>query len=82
MGLLILAGVLILLMPGDKTVAFGGSFVVDRFSRFPNCWCWSARSARSCYRSSSGDLQRRKFEYPILILLSTTGMLMLTRRPT
>src|SRR5258708_7121331 len=76
--LLILAGMLILLMPGDTTVAFGGSFVVDRFSRFLKLLVLVG-SVGSILLSVEflRDLQRRKFEYPILILLSTTGMLML-----
>ena len=32
--LLIVAGVLIALMPAEKVVTFGGSFVVDAFARF------------------------------------------------
>ena len=32
--LLVVAGVLIATMGGDKIVAFGGSFVVDRFAKF------------------------------------------------
>jgi NADH-quinone oxidoreductase subunit N len=76
--LLILAGVLILLMPADKTVAFGGSFVVDGFSRYLKLLVLvGSIGAILLSVEFLRDLQRRKFEYPILILLSTTGMLML-----
>jgi NADH-quinone oxidoreductase subunit N len=76
--LLILAGVLILLMPGDKAVAFGGSFVVDGFSRFLKLLVLLGSVGVILLSVEFlRDVQRRKFEYPILILLSTTGMLML-----
>ena len=76
--LLILAGVLILLMPADKTVAFGGSFVVDAFSRYLKLLVLVGSIGVVLLSVEFlRDLQRRKFEYPILILLATTGMLML-----
>jgi len=76
--LLILAGVLILLMPADKTVAFGGSFVVDGFSRYLKLLVLVGSIGVVLLSVEFlRDLQRRKFEYPILILLATTGMLML-----
>jgi NADH-quinone oxidoreductase subunit N len=76
--LLILAGVVILLMPADKTVAFGGSFVIDGFSRYLKLLVLvGSIGAILLSVEFLRDLQRRKFEYPILILLSTTGMLML-----
>jgi NADH-quinone oxidoreductase subunit N len=76
--LLILAGVLILLMPADKTIAFGGSFVIDGFSRYLKLLVLvGSIGAILLSVEFLRDLQRKKFEYPILILLSTTGMLML-----
>src|SRR5450631_3948045 len=76
--LLILAGVLILLMSGERTVAFGGSFVVDRFSKFLKLLVLvGSIGAILLSVEFLRDLQRRRFEYPILILLSTTGMLLL-----
>jgi NADH-quinone oxidoreductase subunit N len=76
--LLILAGVVILLMPADKTVALGGSFVIDGFSRYLKLLVLvGSIGAILLSVEFLRDLQRRKFEYPILILLSTTGMLML-----
>jgi len=76
--LLILAGVLILLMPADKNVAFGGSFAVDAFSRYLKLLVLVGSIGVVLLSVEFlRDLQRRKFEYPILILLATTGMLML-----
>jgi NADH-quinone oxidoreductase subunit N len=76
--LLILAGVLVLLMPADKAVAFGGSFVVDGFSRYLKLLVLVGSIGVILLSVEFlRDLQRRKFEYPILILLATTGMLML-----
>jgi NADH-quinone oxidoreductase subunit N len=76
--LLILAGMLILLMPGDKAVAFGGSFVVDGFSRFLKLLVLLGSVGVILLSVEFlRDVRLRRFEYPILILLSTTGMLML-----
>jgi NADH-quinone oxidoreductase subunit N len=76
--LLILAGVLILLMPADKSVAFGGSFMVDGFSRYLKLLVLVGSIGVVLLSVEFlRDQQRRKFEYPILILLATTGMLML-----
>jgi NADH-quinone oxidoreductase subunit N len=76
--LLILAGVLILLMPGDRTVTFGGSFVVDGFSRYLKLLVLLGSTGVILLSVEFlRDVERRRFEYPILILLSTTGMLML-----
>jgi NADH-quinone oxidoreductase subunit N len=77
-GLLALAGIVIYGMPGKHQEAFNGSFVVDGFGRYlkiltvigsiGTLWLsWD-------FLSQPG---RSKFEYPVLILLSTTGMLLL-----
>jgi NADH-quinone oxidoreductase subunit N len=77
-GLLVLAGVTISLMPQGRTVAFGGSFVVDDFARFLKLLA-VAGSVGALVMSADflKEPERRKFEYPILILFSTAGMLML-----
>jgi NADH-quinone oxidoreductase subunit N len=76
--LLIGAGAAVVFMPGDKIAAFGGSFVVDPFGRFLKVLALTG-SAVAILMSfdylKSEKLER--FEYPILILLSATGMLML-----
>jgi NADH-quinone oxidoreductase subunit N len=76
--LFILAGVVILLMPGDKTAAFGGSFIIDGFSRFLKVLVLTGSVGVILLSGEfMRDPRRRKFEYPILIVLATTGMLML-----
>jgi NADH-quinone oxidoreductase subunit N len=76
--ILVLAGIVILRMPDEKVVAFGGSFVVDGFAKFLKLLTLIGSIGALLL---SGDFlagpDRRKFEYPVLILLSTTGMLML-----
>jgi NADH-quinone oxidoreductase subunit N len=76
--LLLLAGIAIAAMPDDRLVAFGGSFVVDGFAKFLKILTLIGSAGTLLM---SGDFlhspRRHKFEYPILILLSTTGMLML-----
>jgi NADH-quinone oxidoreductase subunit N len=78
MAVLALAGLIIVAMPDRHQEAFGGSFVIDGFARFLKVltvigsfgtlwlsWDFLAAPGRS------------KFEYPVLVLLSTTGMLIL-----
>jgi NADH-quinone oxidoreductase subunit N len=76
--LLIAAGALIVALPEGRLVAFGGSFVLDDFARFLKllALAGSAVAILMSWRYPSAE-QERKFEYSILILLSTTGMLML-----
>jgi NADH-quinone oxidoreductase subunit N len=76
--LLIAAGALVGLMPAEKTVTFGGSFVVDAYARFFKILALIG-SATAILMSMEflSTQDRRKFEYPVLIVLSTTGMLML-----
>jgi NADH-quinone oxidoreductase subunit N len=76
--LLVLAGIAIAMMPDDKTVAFGGSFVVDDFARFLKML--AVIGSIGALAMSADFLKppdRQKFEYPVLILFSTAGMLML-----
>src|ERR1700759_1110312 len=76
--LLVVAGVLIATMGGDKIVAFGGSFVVDRFAKFLKLLVLvGSIGAILLSVEFRRDIDRRKFEYPILILLATAGMLLL-----
>ena len=76
--LLIAAGAVVVLLPGYRLVAFGGSFVVDPFARFLKLL---ALAGSACAILMSFDYLRvekqERYEYPILIVLSTTGMLML-----
>ena len=76
--LLIAAGAVVVWLPGDKLVTFGGSFVVDGFARFLKllALAGSAIAIVMSPRYLAAEKQQR-FEYSILILLSTTGMMML-----
>src|SRR5579871_5544053 len=76
--LLVLAGIAIAAMPDERVAVFNGSFVVDGFAKFLKILAIIGSVGTLVM---SGDFlagpDRRKFEYPVLILLATTGMLML-----
>src|SRR5215831_11118171 len=76
--LLILIGLIVVLLPAGTLATFGGSFVVDGFARFLKLLAL-AGSATAILMSSNylAREKRETFEYSILILLSTTGMMML-----
>jgi NADH-quinone oxidoreductase subunit N len=76
--LLIAAGAIIVWLPEGRLVTFGGSFVLDQFARFLKLLALTG-SATAILMSLDyfAVKQQEKFEYAILILLSTTGMLML-----
>jgi NADH-quinone oxidoreductase subunit N len=75
---LIAVGGIIVYVPQDGVVAFGGSFVVDQFARFLKLL---ALTGSACAILMSFDFpnvgRQQGFEYAVLILLSTTGMLLL-----
>src|ERR1700677_444384 len=76
--LLVAAGAILLWLPPGKLTTFNGSFVVDDFARFLKILALLGSAAAI---AMSLDYVRRerqeRFEYSILILLSTLGMLML-----
>jgi NADH-quinone oxidoreductase subunit N len=76
--LLVIAGTAVVLLPEGKLVAFGGSFVVDNFARFLKVLA-IAGSAAAILMSIDYDRREgeQRFEYSVLIVLSTLGMLML-----
>jgi NADH-quinone oxidoreductase subunit N len=76
--LLVAAGVLVLLLPAGRHVTFGGSFIVDDFARFLKILALIG-SVVTLIMSSEflSDPSRRIFEYSILVLLSTLGMMVL-----
>jgi len=76
--LLVAAGAITLWLPGGTLTTFGGSFIVDPFARFLKLLALtgSAGAILMSFDYLAVEKQQR-FEYPILILLSTTGMLML-----
>jgi NADH-quinone oxidoreductase subunit N len=77
-GLLVTAGLIILWLPAGTLTTFGGSFVVDPFARFLKLLALTG-SAGAILMSFDylAREKQQKFEYPVLIVLSTVGMLML-----
>jgi NADH-quinone oxidoreductase subunit N len=76
--LLLAAGVIVIALPAGKLVAFGGSFVVDDFARFLKILALLG-SAAAILMSIDYDKREKqeRFEYSVLIVLATLGMLML-----
>jgi NADH-quinone oxidoreductase subunit N len=78
LALLVVALLAVLLLPEERVVTLGGSFIVDGFAKFMKVLMLIA-SASAIVLST--DFLRReridRFEYPILIVLSTIGGLML-----
>src|SRR5438034_1012444 len=76
--LLLLAGLIVVWLPAGKLVTFGGSFVVDGFARFLKLLALAGSAAAIVMSSNYLAVEKRgSFEYSILILLSSTGMMML-----
>src|SRR4051794_27173995 len=76
--LLVATGVLELLLPAGKLTTFGGSFIVDDFARFLKVLALIGSAATLILSSEFlSDPSRRIFEYAILVLLSTLGMMVL-----
>ena len=75
---LIVTGVLELWLPGGKLTTFGGSFIVDDFARFLKILALIGSAVTLIlsaeYVSSPSG---RTFEYSILVVLSTLGMMVL-----
>src|ERR1700759_3525091 len=76
--LLVLTGVLELWLPAGKLTTFGGSFIVDDFARFLKILALIGSGATLILSSEFlSDPSRRIFEFAILVLLSTLGMMVL-----
>ncbi|MGO4715664.1 NADH-quinone oxidoreductase subunit NuoN [Bradyrhizobium sp. 2TAF24] len=76
--LLVLTGALVLWLPSGKLVTFNGSFVVDDFARFLKILALiGSGTTLLLSREFLSVPSRRMFEFAILILLSTVGMLIL-----
>src|SRR5215470_12821701 len=76
--LLIATGVLVLMLPAGKLTTFGGSFIVDDYARFLKILALIGSAATLILSSEYlSDPSRRIFEYSILIVLSTLGMMVL-----
>src|SRR6188768_4043135 len=77
-GLLAVVGALELMLPAGKLVTFGGSFIVDDFARFLKILALIGSAATLILSAEFlADPSRRIFEYAILVLLSTLGMMVL-----
>src|SRR3954453_5757621 len=76
--LLVVTGALELMLPAGKLMTFGGSFIVDDFARFLKILAIIG-SAVTLILSTEflSDPSRRIFEFSILVLLSTLGMMVL-----
>ena len=78
LALLFVAFVAVLLLPTSRTVTMGGSFIVDGFAKYMKLLVLLGSAATIAL---SADYLRRegidRFEYPILILLSTIGSMMM-----
>jgi NADH-quinone oxidoreductase subunit N len=76
--LLILAAAIVYSLPSGKLVTFNGSFIVDDFARVVKILTLIGSAATiALARDYLVNEKQQKFEFSILILLSTTGMLML-----
>src|ERR1700680_1952803 len=74
--LLVLTGVIELWLPAGKLTTFGGRFIVYNFARSLKIWTLIG-SAPTLSRPAEflADPPRRIFEYSILVLLSSLGMM-------
>jgi NADH-quinone oxidoreductase subunit N len=76
--LLIVVGIAEVMLPAGKLVTFGGSFIVDDFARFLKVLALIGSGvALIMSREYLEHSTRRIFEFPILVLLSTIGMMVL-----
>jgi NADH-quinone oxidoreductase subunit N len=76
--LLVLVGALELLLPAGKLVTFGGSFIVDDFARFLKILALIGSGVTLILATEFlSDPSRPIFEFAILVLLSTLGMMVL-----
>jgi NADH-quinone oxidoreductase subunit N len=76
--LLIAAGIILLLLPEGKLVSFNGGFVVDGFARFLKILALIGSAAAILLSIDYAKREKQqRFEYSVLIVLSTLGMLML-----
>src|SRR5436190_12523692 len=76
--LLIATGALVLMLPAGKLVTFGGSFIVDDFARFMKILALIGSAATLILATEFlSNASTRIFEYAILVVLSTLGMMVL-----
>jgi NADH-quinone oxidoreductase subunit N len=76
--LLVVTAVLELMLPAGKLTTFGGSFIVDDFARFLKVLALIGSAATLILSAEFlSNPSSRIFEYAILVLLSTLGMMVL-----
>ena len=76
--LLVIVGALVIWLPGDKLVTFGGSFVVDAFAKFMKVLALIGAAVVIVLSLHYFRRERQeRFEYPVLILFSTLGIMVL-----
>ncbi|WP_407170175.1 NADH-quinone oxidoreductase subunit NuoN [Bradyrhizobium sp. ORS 111] len=76
--LLVLTGLLEVWLPAGKLVTFGGSFIVDDFARFLKVLALIGSAATLLLATEFlSQPTGRTFEFSILVLLSTLGMMVL-----
>lgn len=75
---LAIAALLVIFGGGGRTTAFGGTFVVDTFARVMKVLIlFGSAAAITLSVHFMKQAKIEKFEYPILILLATVGMMMM-----
>ena len=76
--LLIITAGLIVTLPAGKLVTFGGSFIVDDFARFLKILALIGSGVTLVLATEFlADASRKIFEFAILVMLSTVGMMIL-----
>jgi NADH-quinone oxidoreductase subunit N len=76
--LLVAAGAVLIWLPAGKLTTFGGSFVVDDFARYLKILALIGSAVAIAMSLDYVEREgQRRFEYAVLVLLSTLGMLML-----
>src|SRR6201984_3324575 len=76
--LLVIVGIIELALPSGKLTTFGGSFIVDDFARFLKVLALIGSVATLVLSTEYlSDPSRRIFEYSVLVVLSTLGMMVM-----
>src|SRR3974390_3867856 len=75
---LVCTGAIICLLPAGRVVTFGGSFVLDDFAKFLKILSLAGSAVTLLLSIEFLESEsRRIFEYAILVMLSTVGMMVL-----
>jgi NADH-quinone oxidoreductase subunit N len=75
---LVVAGVVLSVVSGPRTLTYGNQFVLDGFAHFMKWLVLIGSSLAIAMSLSFAERERfARFEYPVLILFSTVGMLLM-----